>query len=225
VGLYASRSAEARPAGRLRTRQLVYGLTGVIHFVKREGSARNAKWLCGGRVWISSLETSPPRTCSSSPGSHWDDLGAKTRRCPRRLLVHAASVAPDDVSTEGRLPSVASFIYRLLYRLPISLFFFFFLFSFVWPYHLANKSKPAPTHPFPHLNLLSSAHLSSFLSQPPPPRLTRCLSHSSHKPRGHSCSSSMSPTDLPLKRWRTAVPCTHTHTHISQMQRSGGSLQ
>lgn len=80
--------------------QLVYKLITVINFLKHKGFTQNAKWL-----WL----MGPDQLVGMEPSVVHDDLVAKTRRDPRRLLVSVAFVAPDDLNTEGRLLLLSRF--------------------------------------------------------------------------------------------------------------------
>lgn len=103
MGLYSSYSADL--AGGLilhQESQLVYELITVSNFLKRKGFAQNAKWL-----WLMGLDQlagkEPSVVRASHSASRCDDLVAKRRRGPRRLLLSVASAAPHDLSTDRHL--------------------------------------------------------------------------------------------------------------------------
>lgn len=84
---------------------------------------------------------------------------------------------------------------------------------FIWPSHLVSACKRFFSQ------WISSLPLSSFLL--PLILFPHCSSHSSHKPQGHSCSSSVSPP------WPS--PCStgeqlfHTHTYTHQPAKCNAS--
>lgn len=95
MGLYSSYSAIL--AGRLilyQESQLVYELITVINFLKHKGFTQNAKWLRLMGLEDPLVGKAPSVVRASHPVSLRNDLVAKTRRGPHRLLVSVAFSCP-----------------------------------------------------------------------------------------------------------------------------------